>query len=147
MQLQNRMWGSGSVGAASTAIIDLEQKTIKYAGDLNYPGFGHVMATLNGAVYAFGGQAWFKHWPIDGSNGWEPIDTVEVWDMDKETWRVLDVKMARGRTYMAALVIDPKNFFRASWSGSGSGSGSGYGIGFGSGTGTDYGSESGSCKP
>ena len=126
-------WGSDN---ASTVIIDLEKKTIKYAGDLNYPRFGHVMTTLNGAVYAFGGQAWFGHRPLGNPHGGGLIDTVEVWDMNMETWEVLDVKMARGRTYMAALVVDPKKFFLPFASGSGSGSGDEYGKGFG--TGNDY---------
>ena len=101
------------------------------------------MATLNGAVYAFGGQACLAAFRCRSKKIERPTDTVEVWDMDTETWGVLDVKMTRGRSYMAAVVVDPKKLFRASWSGSGSESGDGYGIGFGSGTGTDYGSESG----
>ena len=105
------------------------------------------MATLNGVVYAFGGQAWLDRWgPFDQREA-EAIDSVEVWDMNKETWRALDVKMAMARSYMAALVVDPKKLFHASWSGSGSDSGDGDGIGIGSGTGAYYGSESGLCKP
>ena len=139
-------WGWS--GIASTTIIDLEKKTIKYAGDLNYPRFEHVMATLNGAVYAFGGQAWIPpHRPDGNPHGGRLIDTVEVWDMNMETWEVLDVKMARGRTHMAALVVDPKNFFLPFASGSGSGSESGDEYGKGFGTGNDYCLESGPSKP
>ena len=94
--------GGGSSSLSSTEIVDLETKTIQYAGNLNTARrFFHILSITTGGserTFALGGD--------DGSNN--VFDSVEELDPDTMTWNTTPAKLAEKRYAFGAVAL-PRN--------------------------------------
>ena len=90
---------SGSTTLRSTEIVDIERRTIQYAGDLNTArsNFHILSITTAGSerTFALGGH--------DGSSIY--LDTVEELDVDTMTWKTTPAKLEEKRQWFGAVAL------------------------------------------
>ena len=86
----------------STEIIDLERKTIHFAGGMHKPrAYFHLFA-INGNVYAVGGNNYDALTTMTSNN----LVNVEVFVEDEETWKPADKDLPGGRDSYGGVAID-----------------------------------------
>ena len=99
----------GSTTHRSTEIVDIERRTIQYAGDLNTARrlFHTLSITTGGSekIFALGGR--------DGSSY---LDSIEELDPDKLTWNTTRTKLAEKRDSFAAVAL-PRSLVCQAWGG------------------------------
>ena len=90
---------AGGRSGSTTEIVDIERRTIQYAGDLNTARrWFHILSiTTAGSerTFALGGK--------DGS--YNPLDSVEELDPDTLTWNTTPAKLAEKRAYFGAVAL------------------------------------------
>ena len=72
-----------------------------------------AVAEHNGFIYSFGGFAYSDNPDLDWA--WTSLDTVEKYDVKKDSWTKLAVKMPRKRSNSVSVQLRTKVFFIAGW--------------------------------
>ena len=84
----------------STEIIDIEQRTIHFASELQNPRFDFHLLVISANLYALGG----RH--FDMSNGFDYVADVEEFIQETETWEPTNKNLSAGRYEFGGVVID-----------------------------------------
>lgn len=100
---------SGSTTHRSTEIVDLETRTIQYAGDLNTARYHfHILTiTTDGSERTFA---------LGGYDGSSYLDSVEELNPDTLTWKTTPAKLAGKRDRFGAVAL-PKSLVCQAWGG------------------------------
>ena len=90
---------SGSTTVRSTEIVDIERRTIQYAGDLNTARrYFHILS-----ITTAGSERTFALGGYDGSFG--ELDSIEELDPDTLTWNTTPAKLAEKRADFGAVAL------------------------------------------
>ena len=109
VKVQNEILVSGGMDPlgnvlATTELIDMTTLSSKSGPSMISVRFNHGLALAHYndqlTALAFGGAYW-----DDQYNQWKQLDTIETWDLESETWIMLDDKLAESKQEMAYISV------------------------------------------
>ena len=86
----------GQTAMKNVEMFDWNTNTWRGARSMNRARFGHALVTVGAMVLAIGG---------DDRNPSNILDTIEEYDLDNDSWKILDKKLSKPRSSFGFTLV------------------------------------------